>query len=167
MGKVTRVQTPLRAAFEDAAKALDGVSAKVGWFDSSKYPDGTPAAYIASIHEFGYEEGGIPMRATMRPTIAAEQNKWAEQIGKGAKSVINGNHTVTQVFEQVAGGAAGDVRAALAALVDPPLADSTLAARRRPNRTRGGVPIASTESEKPLNDTGYMVATLTHLVETT
>lgn len=39
--------------------------AKTGWFESAKYEDGTPVAYIASIHEYGVSfthPGGTPYR---------------------------------------------------------------------------------------------------------
>ncbi|MDL2105264.1 hypothetical protein QQJ69_19235, partial [Proteus mirabilis] len=40
----------------------------VGFFEHSKYPDGTPIAYVASIQELGYPAGGIPPRPFLRPT---------------------------------------------------------------------------------------------------
>ena len=64
-----RVPSPVRERITLAAKELDGKELKVGWFASSKYENGTPAAYVAAIHEFGYPEGNIPPRLGMRGTI--------------------------------------------------------------------------------------------------
>lgn len=46
-------------------KELDGKVAKAGWFETSKYEDGTPVAYIAAIQEFGVHinhPGGTPYK---------------------------------------------------------------------------------------------------------
>lgn len=55
-------------AFKVLIDRVDGIDQKIskaGWFASSKYEDGTPVAYVASIHEFGVtftHPGGTPYR---------------------------------------------------------------------------------------------------------
>lgn len=155
MGKMARTVTPLRATFEAACKQLDGAQSRVGWFASAQYPDGTPAAYVAVIQEFGSEEQHIPSRATIRPTMAEQGPAWSKIIADGSKGVVHGKLTADQVMNGVGLQAAGDCRKAIAALTEPKLAESTLAVRR----ARGNA------SQKPLVDTQVLITSLTHNID--
>lgn len=137
------------------AKQLSGVSCKVGWFESSKYADGTPVAYVAAIQELGYAAGGIPPRPTMRPTAAAEQGTWGKIIADGARKVVAGTFTPFDALDRVGLVAAGDIRKAISQVTAPALAPSTLAARRA----------AGNNSTKPLVDERILINTLTHQTE--
>ena len=59
-------------AFEVLAQGLgelDGVIGRAGWFETSKYEDGTPTAYIAAIQEFGAvinHPGGTPYEVSSK-----------------------------------------------------------------------------------------------------
>ena len=46
----------LAAVFDELGKK----QIKVGFFDHSKYPDGTPIAYVAAIHELVIRLGVFP-----------------------------------------------------------------------------------------------------------
>lgn len=151
----TRKTSPEGARFAVLAKELEGVETKVGWFETNKYPDGTPVAYVASIQEFGYAEGGIPPRPFFRPTIVAQSNAWANGIGQAARRVIAGSMTPFQAMDALGLAAAGDVRKAIADLTSPTLSKRTLAARKK----RGN------NSTKPLVDTRVLMPTLTHQTE--
>lgn len=146
---------------------LDGLVGKVGFFDTAKYADGTPVAYVASIHEFGAAEQGIPPRPFFRPTIAERSAEWTKQFGQGARAVAKGTFTASQVMDAVGLGAAGDVAKTIAGITTPPLKDATIAARRRRyanpklgKKTKGNL-------AKPLVDTAVMVNSVTHIVERT
>lgn len=142
-------------------QGLDGLTGKVGWFESAKYSDGTPVAYVASIQEFGAAEQNIPARATMRPAIAEESKEWTRQFGQGAKAVALGNYSATQVMDAVGALAAGDVAKRIAELQSPPLKPATVDARRRryaDRKTTGSL-------TKPLVDTALLVTSITHLTE--
>ena len=52
MAKFGRKGTNTAEVLEAALKDLDGIQTKVGYFEGSKYGDGTPVAYVASIHLF-------------------------------------------------------------------------------------------------------------------
>lgn len=157
MAKVKHVASPEAARLVALVKGLDGASCKVGWFPGAAYGDGTPAAYVAAIHEFGYAAGGIPPRPTIRPTIEAQQQEWKTIIAGGARQVIKGSLNPIQVFNLVGSAAVGDIQKAIAALVAPPLKKATLAARR--NRP------SPNNNPKPLVDTRYMYNTLTYVSE--
>ena len=135
-------------------KDLESKTADVGWFPSSNYLDDdtgkiTPVAEVAMKNEFGF--GIIPARPFMRPTIAAEKVTW----GLIAKSLINEDAQANDVLEAVGLRMGGDIFEKIASITSPPLAPMTLELRRE----RGN------NSNKPLNDTGYMMATLAVTVE--
>lgn len=139
-------------------KELEGVVGKVGFFESAKYVDGTPVAYVASIHEFGYAEGGIPARPFFRPTIQEQGPAWGEAFGKGAKAIAKGRYTPFQVMDAVGQLAAGDVKKTISEIQSPPLDPDTIAARRRrykDKKTTGNL-------SKPLVDTALMINSVTN-----
>lgn len=164
-------------------KELEGSEGRVGWFDDARstYEDGTPVAYVAAIQELGY--GPIPPRPFMRP--AAEKhadNEWTDVAGDAAKDVLDGKKTGAQAMGVLAARAEGDVLRAIVDVNSPALSPITLWAREYRRRgvkvtgkTIGEIAgkIASGElsaggpagiSTKPLNDTGHMIATLSHQV---
>lgn len=146
---VRRVAGP-GARITTALRELDDFVGKTGWFETARYEDGTPVAYVASIQEFGSPEQGIPPRPTMRPTAAAKEREWAELMASGARAVLRGDREPAQVLELVALRAAGDVQEAIRAVVSPPLKPSTIA--------RKGF-------AKPLVDTGQMLQAVTGVAE--
>ena len=148
--------SPVRERITLAAQELAGLQTKVGYFESNKYPDGTPVAYVAAIQEFGYAEGGIPPRPFFRPTIIRESNNWRALVAAGVRGIPTGKRTARQVMEALGSQAAGDTRKTISEITTPPLKQSTLDARQ----SRGN------SSTKPLVDTRVLLPTLTHVVET-
>lgn len=155
------------ASLTVALRELHGLEAKVGWFESARYKDGTPVAYVAAIHEFGavtrlakaaeaYQAGGqgakpvvIPPRPFMRPTVAAKSQAWIDLLGQGAKASLTGGPRPRDVLEMVALRAAGDIAKTIRSIQTPPLSPLTVA--RKGHR-------------KPLVDTGQMIQSLTGAV---
>lgn len=134
---------------------------KVGFFDTSKYEDGTPVAYVATIHEYGSPEQGIPPRPFMRTTVETKQTEWKAIATQGAKAMLAGNATGVQVLEAIGLKAAGDLRRAISQINTPPLKEATVAARRRgkaDKQTTGSL-------TKPLVDTGTMLNAVSSSVE--
>lgn len=138
---------------------LEKKEIRVGFFENSKYTDGTPIAYVAAIQEFGY--GPIPPRPFMRPAEEANKGKWIKGIAAGVRGVIAGNVTLDHALEQVGMVAAGDVRKAIKAVTAPPLAESTVRARQRRKKGKKAV------SRKPLVETGQMLQAVNSAVVTT
>lgn len=137
---------------------LDGIrldcSAKVGWFASAKYPNGTPVAYVAAIQEFGH--GAIPPRPFMRPTIAENDNRWRALLRAQMKTLADGKK-VKQVLTVLASTVEGNIAKAISKVTDPPLKQSTI--DRRFHSKKGSV------SVKPLVDTRLMFNSITSVVE--
>lgn len=136
----------LRKALADIASK----QARAGFFEHSKYADGTPVAYVAAIQEFHAQHA----RPFMRPTIEEQRGAWRASLKQGMQAVVGGRLDATAVFEQIGMLAAGDVRLTISRIISPPLADATIAARQRRRRTPG-------VSTKPLVDTGLMIQSVT------
>jgi hypothetical protein len=118
------------ARVKQAIKDLQRTTSRVGWFESAKYEDGTPVAYVATIQEFGYAAGGIPPRPFFRPTITEQQGAWRTLIGQAVKGMIAGNRTAYQTMELLGLQGAGDVRKTISKITAPPLSLLTLMARK-------------------------------------
>lgn len=149
MGTVVRKGPSL----ESVAVALEGMGdlqGKVGWFETAVYPDGTPVAYVATIHEFGAPSAGIPARPFMRPAVARFGAEWQGLVAKGAEAAIAGTVSPRDVLEALTMRAAGDVAKSLAGVEGPPLAPATI-------KRKG--------HDKPLVDTGLMGQTIQGVVE--
>lgn len=129
-------------------EGLQGKAAKVGWFETSRYPEGTPVAYVATIQEFGTSR--IPARPFMRPAVADHGQEWLDLLAEGAKASMNGGPSPVQVLEMVALQAAGNVAEKIVAVTSPALSPVTVA--------RKGF-------DKPLVDTGQMLQSVTGKVE--
>ena len=148
------------AASEAMAKAIAQIQRaklQVGWFDTARYEDGTPVAYVATIQEFGSAAQGIPPRPFMRPTIEQQRNAWRESIAAGMRTVLEGKRTALEVLGRVGMLAAGNVGETIASITTPPLKQSTLDARQRKKLTPG-------VSTKPLVDTGLMIQSVDYKV---
>lgn len=174
---------PALQALQSAIKGLTTAESRVGWFPSSKYEDGTPVAGVMMVQEFGSAKRGIPPRPTMRPTAAEKQAAWAAQAAGASRAVLSGRLPPTGAVAALAMMAEADVRRAIIQLKSPPLSILTLLARKHRKDTgrkvaggkelggidkagrKHGPPDVSGVSTKPLNDTGYALATLAHEVK--
>ncbi|WP_265498481.1 hypothetical protein [Providencia rustigianii] len=131
---------------------------KVGFFDHTKYPDGTPIAYVAAIQELGYPAGGIPPRPFLRPTMSDKKTEYGQLIFRMAKAAASGNITVNDGLTQVGAKAASDVKLAIKAVTTPTLDDATVKDRAR-RHSKGK------STNKPLVDTGQMLQAVDFSVE--
>ena len=181
MGKMTKTPGPAMKAFNAFVRGMDTNVAKVGFFPSAKYPDGTPIAYVAAIQEYGVPGRSLPARPFFRPTMDANENEWQRTFGILSTRVVQGLMTPKEALEAIGLKASGDVRYTIKQIQDPPLSKVTLLARKfkkqggklsgriiavlaanvaeNPNIDVSGV------SDKPLNDTGALLAHLTYVVE--
>jgi hypothetical protein len=185
-GKATPPNAAIGAELSKRLEGLAGRSVRVGWFETSKYEDGTPVAYVASIQEFGW--GPIPPRPFMRSTEAARKQEWAGVAGKLAKAVVNDKMTPDVAAEQIGQLVSGDIRKTISQIKAPPLALSTLLLRKakRAGETVGGKKVGEVVRNtqligprakgdksldvrgvptKPLVFDGILIGTLAYVVE--
>ena len=175
--------TSASKALAAAIKDLGSKEMRVGWFDTAKYEDGTPVAYVAAIQEFGYPGGSIPARPFMRPTVEEKKAEWQTTLGAGSKRVLSGKMTVEQMLGQFGMQVAGDVGVTIASINSPPLSPITLLLRQHKKgggkvtgKTVGNAAAASgfvpkdgaakalNVSDKPLVDTGYLIQSVSSKV---
>ncbi|OTA14600.1 bacteriophage protein [Xenorhabdus vietnamensis] len=149
---------PKLAHFKRVYNELGKKQIKVGFFEHSKYPDGTPIAYVAAIQELGHPAGNIPPRPFMRPAMQDNQARYADLMIRAAKAAINGTISVSDGLAQIGDVAAGDIQMAIRAVTAPSLKDSTVAARAR-RHSKGKA------TNKPLVDSGLMLQAVTFSVE--
>jgi hypothetical protein len=157
MAKVRHTPGPGAKALAVAVKGLNGAQAKVGWFPSAKYEDGTPVALVAVVQEFGSPTKGIPPRPFMRTTAAEKKAEWSRDAHVLSKADVNGQLQPGAVLDGLAQKAEGDVRQTISKVLSPPLSERTIQARKR-RHSKGKA------SSKPLVDTGIMLNTLTSQV---
>lgn len=125
-----------------AKKLGDGAEVRVGFLEGATYPDGTPVATVAAINNFGAPAAGIPARPFFSDMVADKHGDWGQRLGKILQS--NG-YDGTRALATLGEGIAGQLRQAIVATNDPPLSLVTIA--------RKG-------SEKPLVDTGHLLASV-------
>lgn len=161
MATVKRDKTKTKALINNLGD-LDGAGVRVGFFEGSKYDDGTPVALVAAVQEFGSPKQGIPPRPFMRQAIAQNGRWWARLVEAGMNELANGKQaTAHQVWDKVGLKAAGDVRKAISKVTAPALKKSTVArrlAKMADNKTVGNL-------TKPLVETGVMLNAVTHEVQ--
>lgn len=159
---------------------MQGYNAKVGWFESAVYEDGAPVASVAAIQEFGSTKRSIPPRPFMRPAVDENHKDWSEMAKEDAKKIIEGEMTPEDAMQKLGLVAQGAVSENIATLTSPPLSPITLGVRKykEDGKEVTGATIGQIAKEladgtldisgvstKPLEDTGYMSATLTSVVE--
>lgn len=144
----------LKAVYDE----LNKKQLKIGFFEHSKYPDGTPIAYVAAIQELGYPAGGIPPRPFLRPAMADNAAGYKNLISQAINASVAGSIALNDGLNQIGAKAAGDVQNAIRTLTTPSLDTSTIRGRAR-RHSKGKA------STKPLVDTGQMLQAVTYAVE--
>lgn len=134
----------------NVASQLDSKQLKVGFIDGATYPNGTPVAMVAATNEYGRPENNQPPRPFFRNAIAEHESEWTDAIARS----IRAGYPVGQVLEVVGAQIQGDVQESIAQLMTPPLAASTIAARK----SKGN------NSTKPLVDTKVMIGDVNYEV---
>lgn len=136
-----------RAQIERVLRELQRKEIRVGVFAERVYDDGTPAAYVAAIQELGHPESGIPARPFLRPTFQQRNAENRELMARGIRAAINGRISTTAMLDQIGRANAGAVSTTISQITEPPLAPSTIAAKKG--------------ATKPLVDTGYLIQSIT------
>lgn len=169
------------APFKRTLQEMDQANVRVGWFESSKYPDAhaTPVAYVAAINELGPHA-----RPFMRPTFEQNDVEWSAKMLQFCRQIVKGRWTVEEGLEAMGLVVGSDIQKTITEVTKPDLSLITLVARKYrlegrkvTGATIGGIAAwinrvgadevkayVSGISTKPLNDTGYMLATVSYSV---
>lgn len=162
-------------------KIKQKMALKVGWFPNAKYRgDGektknVPVAMVAVVQEFG--EGNVPPRPFMRPAAINHSEEWAQKFARDIK-----NGQLKYALNNLGFMVEGDIRKEISNVWVPQLKRETIYARLRKhgwfNRDKFSARqrknhhkkldkmVGSQEGiAKPLIDTGYMIASVTHEVD--
>lgn len=169
----------INAALAKLPREFKGKQAKIGWPSGKEYPDGTPVAYVAAIQNFGVPEKSIPPRPMLAPTIEENKARWAQVGRKLVHDVANGNLDAADALDGIGRVAAMDLQATVAQITEPELSPVTVLLRkwRKAGRTITGKTVGEAAAaiangvdpgsdNKPLNDTGYLIASIAHGVGT-
>ena len=161
-----------RESYIALCKLAQNLDLKVGWFSTNWYAavpskklggkekPAVPVAYIATIHEHGHLESGIPPRPFMQPTIDREKTNWRDYLVAEMPRVLAGTRKLEDVLEALGLNVAGEIAQSIRNVEAPPLKPATIAARQRKmadQKTIGNL-------TKPLVETGLMLATVSHVV---
>ena len=123
----------LRRILRDAGKG--GVSnVEVGFFDTARYPNGTPVAAVAAWNEFGTKRDGeqhIPERPFFRQAIAEMQDGIVNILKAGIDPKVG--VVDQQLANRIGAYAQGQVQKSITKLDEPPNAPSTVAAKGSSN----------------------------------
>lgn len=137
------------AILEDTASTKFGVSLEAT----------LTVAALGAIHEFGVDEPPvrIPERSWLRAPFDANRRKYQRILEKLMRSTFmgGGNMPLERALGIVGLQAEEDMRAAIRAHINPPLAASTINARRRKD---------GKTSDTPLLDTGQLIQAITSMV---
>lgn len=157
MPSVTR-RTANIEAIKGRLTALKNVKLKAGYF-GQKYPNGLTLAANAFIQEYGIRKGGkiINPRPTFEPAVKANIGNYNSLI-----SSLSGADAdqLAAIFGSIGALTVGSIKSNIAALTDPPLAESTIKAKMRAR-----VAQVVGNLDKPLVDNRILIGASTFEVE--
>lgn len=149
----------IRARLDELAR---GAHVKVGVLSGKgaekEVGEGFSQGQVAVAQEYGVPERNIPERPFIRGTFEKEQAALAAVATKAGAGVMSGRLSNGRALDLLGGWGAGAVKKYIArgAPIPPPLAASTIEARRR----RGAY------STRPLADRGHLLNSINHEVVT-
>ena len=136
----------LQAKLKNISKSYaSNKQVRAGFLEGATYPDGTPVALVAAVHEFGAPAKGIPVRPFMRTAIAQNKGKWADQLGRAIGESGNAEAALGIVGESIKDDLRSSIR------------DGDWAPNKPRTAARKGF-------AKPLIDTAHMMNSVAHEV---
>lgn len=139
---------------------IKNAKVSVGWFEDTKYDDGTKVGDVAFWQEYGTRRG-IPQRPFMRPAKFYNEEKWERLLKQEVRKDIESGKPLTDAMEKLGAVVQGDIQYEITMVKEPPLKPSTIKARLR----RKSNPTVTATITKPLIDTGTMLSSVSYKVE--
>lgn len=114
-----------KRAVEDTARALgNGGTLKVGFLEGATYPNGTPVALVAAIHNYGAPRANIPPRPFFTNMVKDKSKEWPAAV----QGLLVKNKYDVKVTLQLTGEAIkGQLQQAIRDFVGVPLSPVTIA----------------------------------------
>lgn len=143
---------------------------KVGVLGDTEEPGGLTVGQVATIQEFGTEDGTIPARPFVRSTFDRERDHLVDMSRELMKKVVDGKIGITGALDVLGMYLANAMKSTITRGVPPPNAMSTLIAKARmsksfrPSARTLGQAIGNAgilTAVKPLIDTGRMLNAIT------
>lgn len=133
---------------ELAERLGNGVAVKVGFLSGATYPDGTPAAMVAAVNEFGDPGRNQPPRPYFRNMIQLNKSSWGKMVYAALKQSDFDPEQTMEICGEII---RGQLQQSIRNFDSPALAASTI-------RRKG--------SSKPLVETGHMLNSVDFEVDT-
>ena len=153
-------------------------SVRVGFLEGATEPDGTSIPMLASIHEFGAPNAGIPPRPYFRTMIAAKSPEWGDALADLLKA---NDYDSAAALDLMGTGIGGQLQQSIIDVVAPPLSPITLMLRKMRSEDQSLVVSGKTVGEaaarvaagestagvstKPLIDSSNMLNAVGHEVK--
>lgn len=161
----------LQKKLAEIAKNLSKASTlRVGFFEGSDYPDGTPVAMVAAIQNFGAPKVGIPPRPFFSNMVKAKSPAWPAAVAANLKA---SNYDAKVTLAIIGEGIKGQLKESIIETNEPALSPVTVMLRGMKSNDQSLVVTGKTVGEaaqrvkdkktnygastKPLIDTGVML----------
>lgn len=141
-------KTRILEKLEAYVKSKSGL--EVGFFETSKYDDGTSVASVAQWQEFG--TWNIPPRPFFRNAITEHRKEWLDTL----KWQIKTNKDIDKALGITGAIVRNDISSSITSLQSPPNSDVTINGGWIRTKTGKSIHIDGKGSSNPLIDTGFM-----------
>ena len=124
--------------------SVKGVS--VGFFDTARYPDGTPVATVAMWNEFGTRSADGSVHTPERPFFRNALQKSKRKISRLIADEVDPKKMIVsrETAERVGALVQGEIQKEIVSLRSPPNAPSTIRQKKSSNPLIGGAPTSGT-----------------------
>lgn len=112
-----------RALAEISRSVRGGGSLRVGFLSNATYPNGTPVAMIAAIHNWGAPSRNIPPRPFFTNMVAKHSPEWPTEIRAQLKAT---NYDARTTMNRMGALIKGELQQSIRDLPGPPLKPATV-----------------------------------------
>jgi hypothetical protein len=121
----------------------------VGILQDEPVDDDFTMVDLATVHEFGSKDRGIPARSFFRSTLDLKRSEYVKLIAKLQDAYVVGKLTMKQALTQLGEVVVGDMKETIVRGIAPPLSKETIKRKKSP---------------KPLIHNGHLKGSITHQV---
>lgn len=138
---------------QEVIDAMNGASITIGVHDADSKPyvrgqnDPPTTAQIAGVHEFGSPAAGIPPRPFMRPTMDANEDRYADILERRMGFVVDDRMSLRRALGLLGQQISDDIQQKIIDKVRPKLADETIERKRK---GYGRVQDADVDPDEPI-----------------